>query len=276
MKQNKSMFPFCIYLITAVVIAFSVLSDLRWAVWGGPISSGHFTALVGAIILLVASFLALFRPRVSTILGIIGTIAIWPFILPMVYLTDPRFVATPYAVLLSLWVGITSLYSLTALIIYRSPRLYTNTQFIFPEFVGKLSRILAVSVAVLICAFTSIAYLHVPTPRQIWSEDLPSDLIVYFKEEATYDEINEFIMTFVGVPKPEQGPTAWEMSPEISSIASVIGVGGHQAYAINLWPNVSKTARQGVIERIWQSPIVFAVLENAPPSGVLVLPTPSK
>ncbi len=270
------MIPFSIYLITAVVIFFSVLSDLRWAVWGGPFTLGHFTALVGAILLIVASFLSIIRPRVSSIFGIIGAVAIWPFILPMLYLTDPRFVVTPFALLLSILVGVTSLYSLTSFIIFGSLKLSTNTQFLFPQSVGKLSKILAVLLAALICGFASIAYLLVPAPRQVWSTDLPSDLIVYFNESATNDDLNEFVNTVVGIPRPEQGPEASELLPEISSITLVSGVDGHQAYAINLWQNVSYKARQELIERIRQSPNVYVVLENVAPAGVTALPTPSQ
>lgn len=270
------MIPFCIYLITAVVIFFSVLSDLRWAAWGGPFSLGHFTALVGVILLIVASFLSIFRPRVSAIFGIIGAIAIWSFILPLLYLTDPRFVAPPFALLLSILVGVTSLYSLIALITFRSLKLSSITQFLFPRSVSKLSRFLAVPLAVLICGFASIVYLQAPTPRQVWSTDLPSDLIVYFNESATQDEINKFVFTVVGIPRPEQGPSAFDMLPEISSLTLVSELDGHQAYAIDLWQNVSETARREVVERIRQSPIVYVVLENVAPAEVIALPTPSR
>lgn len=268
------MIPFALYLIAAVVTAFAVLSDLQYAVWGAPVLLGHLAGADGVLILVAASVVSLFRPRVAAALGLIAAAAIGVYILPMLQLVDPRFVAPPSALRLSVLVGVIALYAIAAILGSGAIAGSSSIRNLFPESVGRQNRLFALPIAFLICGLCAVAFLVLPGRRDVWSTALPSDLIVYFTESASDEEIIEFNVTVVGIPIPEGGSGAHSLLPEISGVTRVSEVAGHQGYAIGLWPNVSDLAKQEVIDRIWTSPIVYAVLEDVAPADVTTLPAP--
>jgi hypothetical protein len=109
----------------------------------------------------------------------------------------------------------------------------------------------------------------------VWGTHLESDFIVYFEQSATNDEINEFLRTVTGIPRPEQGPDASDLLPEIGGISAVAAVDDHRGYAIRLWPDVAQSTREALKAKILESPIVYVVLENTVPDEIKELPTPA-
>jgi hypothetical protein len=106
-------------------------------------------------------------------------------------------------------------------------------------------------------------------PRQVAGIDVEADLIVYFDQGASDEEISYFWRNVLGTSEP--GSTAFQLHPAISGVAATRSVEGHQAVTVDFWPDANKEERQEVIERVTTSPIVFKVLKNAVPSQVTTL-----
>jgi hypothetical protein len=78
------MFPFTIYLVTALATGVQVHWLLMWAIWGAPTHPVQFISLGGSFVLLLASFVALFRPRAAAVIAIVGSLAIFTYYVPAV------------------------------------------------------------------------------------------------------------------------------------------------------------------------------------------------
>ena len=105
-------------------------------------------------------------------------------------------------------------------------------------------------------------------PRQEWSVDDKTDLVVYLKKDATNAEESEFWHEVVGNPT---GPTSFELLPGISGVMASRAVDGHRAIAIEFWSYATQEQREYVMSRILDSPLVYTVLEDVAPSEVETL-----
>jgi hypothetical protein len=120
-------------------------------------------------------------------------------------------------------------------------------------------------IPVLFALFSCVTY----GPRQVAGIDVEADLVVYFEQDTSNEEVEHFWRNVIGTS--EQGSSAFQLVPGISGVARTVGVGGHEAITIDFWPDATREERQEVIDRITTSPIVFKVLKNAVPSQVTTL-----
>lgn len=105
-------------------------------------------------------------------------------------------------------------------------------------------------------------------PRQIWSVDSKTDIVVYLNKDVTNEEVQRFWNEVVGNPT---GPTSHELLPGISGVMATKDVDGHEAIAIEFWSYATQEQREYVMSRILESPLVYTVLEDVAPSEVETL-----
>jgi hypothetical protein len=94
--------------------------------------------------------------------------------------------------------------------------------------------------------------------------DVGYDLVIYFKDGTTRDQIEEFWETVLAT----RGETGHDLSPGIRSVLRVAPVQGHEAVAVSFSSNATPTERQDVKNRVTNSPIVYRVMENVKPDDV--------
>jgi hypothetical protein len=74
-----------LYALTALVTGLHNVYRLMNVVNGAPINPLNCIALLGSVVLLVAAVLARYRsPRVAAKTGIVGSLLLWVFYLPMI------------------------------------------------------------------------------------------------------------------------------------------------------------------------------------------------
>jgi len=84
------MFSPALYLLTGLVAGVQVFMSLMQAVWGVPTHPVQYIALVGALILIAASVIALFRGRAGGLVAFGGSLLCWAFYLPAMWATLAR------------------------------------------------------------------------------------------------------------------------------------------------------------------------------------------
>ena len=100
--------------------------------------------------------------------------------------------------------------------------------------------------------------------------DVTADLIVYFKSEATHDQIESFSDNVVGYPELNGG-TGHYVRPGVHTVGRVPSVEGHEGISVNFFPNATPAERANLRSRVDGSPLVFVVLENVAPDTVKTL-----
>lgn len=102
-------------------------------------------------------------------------------------------------------------------------------------------------------------------PRQEWSVDSKTDVVVYMNQNATREEVNQFWHEVVGNPVSS---TATELLPGISGVMATYDVDGHEAIAVEFWWYATPEEREYVMSRIRSAPMVYKVLEDVAPAEV--------
>jgi hypothetical protein len=76
------MLPFFLYLIAGALTGFQVYSLLALGVYGAPVSPLEFLSLLGSLVLIVAAYLSLWKPRVAARVALLAALTIWCFYAP--------------------------------------------------------------------------------------------------------------------------------------------------------------------------------------------------
>ena len=133
--------------------------------------------------------------------------------------------------------------------------------------------ILGTTAAVLIVAssFTSFKILDALGRVQYKHEqmipigpDVRADLVIFFKAEASDDEIHKFSNETISNPK-DGGH--WPL-PGIRDTLYILPIDGHQGYAVTFFPEATEEQRKYVRSRVDASPIVYKVIENVAPTNI--------
>ncbi len=113
-----------LYLLTGVATGIQVWYLLIWAMWGRPTTIFRYVALMGAVILLLASALVIWAPRSSKIVAIFGIAMLWSLYGPALYITlmAPAF----------RWDGANALYLVPAILLVGSTA-YACRAILLPE-----------------------------------------------------------------------------------------------------------------------------------------------
>ena len=99
--------------------------------------------------------------------------------------------------------------------------------------------------------------------------DVIADLIVYFKADATHDQIEGFWQNVLSYPRPDG--RGYSHRPGVRTLGRVESVENHEGVSINFFSNATDPERSQLRRGIDTSPIVFTVLENIAPKDVKTL-----
>jgi hypothetical protein len=99
--------------------------------------------------------------------------------------------------------------------------------------------------------------------------EVTADLVVYFKTEATHDQIQDFWQNVLSYPSPDG--RGYSHRPGVGMLGRVDSVEGHEGISINFFSNATDAERAQLRGGINASPIVFGVLENIAPKDVKTL-----
>ncbi len=91
-----------------------------------------------------------------------------------------------------------------------------------------------------------------------------ADLVVFFKADATDEQIYKFATETISDPK--QGGY-WPL-PGIWTTLHLLAIDGHEGEAITFFPEATEAQRKYVRSRIDSSPIVYKAMENVVPSDI--------
>ena len=99
--------------------------------------------------------------------------------------------------------------------------------------------------------------------------EVTADLIVYFKTEATHDQIQDFWQNVVAYPRADGRGNSHR--PGVGRVARVDSVENHEGISVNFFSNATEVERAQLRRSIDASPIVFTVLENIASTEVKTL-----
>ena len=94
--------------------------------------------------------------------------------------------------------------------------------------------------------------------------DTKHDLLIFFKRDATHDQIETFESEVLSYLTSDGHWTR----PGIKEILRVFPVDGYEAVAVKFFPNATQTERDDVKSRVHASPLVHKVLENVVPQDI--------
>ncbi len=89
-----------------------------------------------------------------------------------------------------------------------------------------------------------------------------ADLVIYFKSEATHDQIESFWQEILST-REEKGH---RHRPGIGSMVRRAPVQSHEVIVVSFFPNATAAQREDVKSRVKLSPIVYRIKENLPTS----------
>ena len=75
------MISFLVYFITGLATGWQVFQLMMWAIWGRPVQLLDYVGLIGALILVLASFFVRWK-KVSTVIASIACVVLWVFYVP--------------------------------------------------------------------------------------------------------------------------------------------------------------------------------------------------
>ncbi|HVI09151.1 MAG TPA: hypothetical protein VND65_12745 [Candidatus Binatia bacterium] len=78
------MLPFILYFLTSVLTAIHLYSLLALALYGVPVSPLEGVALLGSLLMLIAAYISLFRPRIGAQTALIAALLLWSFYAPAI------------------------------------------------------------------------------------------------------------------------------------------------------------------------------------------------
>ena len=96
--------------------------------------------------------------------------------------------------------------------------------------------------------------------------DVQANLVVFFKTDATADQIYTFAKETIGNPTDR----GYESLPGMRTTL-LVSVDGHKGYAITFFPEATEAQRRYVRTRVDASPLVFKVVENVIPDEIKTL-----
>jgi hypothetical protein len=105
-------------------------------------------------------------------------------------------------------------------------------------------------------------------PMVRFGPELPANVVVLFREDASAAQIESFAETVISVPNPGGGT---DLLPGLESLLKV-DVGGHQGYALQFARSASQRQRAEVRRRVASSAISWRIFENIAPQKI-VLPS---
>jgi hypothetical protein len=76
-----------LYVLTALITGLHNFYWLMDMVNGAPLNILNFTALLGSIGLMTAAFTLPFRPRMAAKIGLVGSLLLWVYYLPLITLS---------------------------------------------------------------------------------------------------------------------------------------------------------------------------------------------
>ncbi len=84
-EPGSVMSAFFIYLLAGLATGSQVFWLMMWSIWGAPISSFHYVALLGGIGLVAAAYVALFKLHVAAMMALASALGLWAFYIPAIY-----------------------------------------------------------------------------------------------------------------------------------------------------------------------------------------------
>jgi hypothetical protein len=121
-------------------------------------------------------------------------------------------------------------------------------------------------VALIACNWTAYG------PRDVAGPDQRSDLLAYFKKDATNEQIKDFWHTVIGTPGST--PDETRLLPGMRGVMTIYNVQGYEGVAVDFWSTATQNERDAVKARVLASSIVFKVLEHTIPNEVTILEQP--
>ena len=76
------MLPFFLYLIAGVMTGFQVYALVALGAYGAPVSPLELLSLLGSLVLIVAAYLSLWKPRLGARVALLAVLIIWCFYAP--------------------------------------------------------------------------------------------------------------------------------------------------------------------------------------------------
>ena len=94
--------------------------------------------------------------------------------------------------------------------------------------------------------------------------DVPHELVIFFTEGATHDQIETFWSEVLSYPTRDGH---WPR-PGVGGILRIAAVQGHEGLAVTFFSNATDAERADIKSRVRASPIVYRVMENVIPMNV--------
>jgi len=104
-------------------------------------------------------------------------------------------------------------------------------------------------------------------PMVRFGPEIPANLVVLFRDDATDLQIETFAETNIAVPHSGGGGT--DLLPGLQSLLKV-EVAGHQGYALQFSRSASAEQRAKVRRRVQSAPITWRVFENVAPRSIVL------
>jgi hypothetical protein len=104
-------------------------------------------------------------------------------------------------------------------------------------------------------------------PMISFGPEVPANLVVLFRNDATDTQIESFAENNISVP--HQGGRGTDLLPGLQSLLKV-QVGGHQGYALQFTRSASEEQRAEVGRRVRSAPITWRVFENVAPRNIVL------
>ena len=123
-----------------------------------------------------------------------------------------------------------------------------------------VKKVLALLVLTLVSTTCHREQKHpIPTEGQV-------SFVIYFKGEATREDIGAFFKQVLSRPHPEG---LGHYLPEgVDSTSRVRPVQGHEAIAVTFMANATAEQRETLVRAVKSSPLVYRVLENVVPDDL--------
>lgn len=101
--------------------------------------------------------------------------------------------------------------------------------------------------------------------------DVKADLVVFFKVDATHDQIETFWGETLSI-KSNKGHTP---RPGIRELLRLLPVQDHEGIAVTFFPNATSAQRDDIKARVKSSPLVYKVLEDVAPQDIKSIEGPT-
>ncbi len=76
------MLPFLLYLIAGLLTGFQVYTLVALGAYGAPVSPLELLSLLGSLVLIIAAYLGLWKPRLAARMALLAALVIWCFYAP--------------------------------------------------------------------------------------------------------------------------------------------------------------------------------------------------